>query len=370
MHLVDIENTNSSDKVGDPTTNSEKSIERYSGESEVVCDEAESDGDGEPEEAASGESKVLKAQLKNPAPYTSKRKQFRGLITEIKGIINKAVDSLISEAVKTGALQIIDEMEQKYKLAFAPKDFRSKRRSVHPKTEEDFGKVLKGTAENGHPWMPKNKYADGTLPELRPLVRAWDDKSKARITDERIGFLSGGSNWNEKGGLDTNSGRKAISRHGNWGDRIHTPFISVTTSYSEIFLDRIPHMDNRQVKGGTEPNTMVTLINPSVRLAAGHPLLRMKEEMVHHGVKSKYGETSKYDHSFYENEYLLLFCSPPEEIVCTWTVRAIKKQMEKEGWNEEQWWNNELMAKFNAHEKARKEGTIVKCENGCTCCGH
>jgi len=95
----------------------------------------------------------------------------------------------MSEEVKEDVLRIVDDMEEKYKLAFAPKGPKRKRRSAHPKTGRRHPRCVKGDCGES-PSMDAEEQIHGRDPtRTSSFVRAWDDKSKARITDERIGFL-------------------------------------------------------------------------------------------------------------------------------------------------------------------------------------
>ena len=208
---------------------------------------------------------------------------------------------------------------------------------------------------------------------MPPLVRAWDDMSMVKITDKNVGLRSAGTDWREGGSLKTRDGRKmVIYKHGNHRSRLRTPLISATRSPKELFERRVKHCENRQIKANFVPNTKITLINPNVTLAMGFPVLRMKDEMNHYGVKSAYGDgRTEYTNPFYENEFLLLWIVCPKQIVCTWTWPQVKKQAKANGWTLEQWWQQELMVKFRRHEDARIAGKQL-CDDvaACQCCGH
>jgi hypothetical protein len=271
-------------------------------------------------------------------------------------------------------LDDLQELEKLYNNKMKEKSSKNKRVShPYPKTKAAFQEEFNGDEEKEHPWMPRNRYpnalVDGKwnekLEPIGPLVRAWDHKSKAKITDKRVGLLSGRSTWKAKGLLSTISGRKeSIAAHGNRRNRTLTPYISTTTSCNEIFRYRIPHFNRRQEVDRLIPNTMITLINPYIRLQRGLPVLKMKDEMRHYGVINEYSE------KYYEDEYLLPFNSGPKEIVCTWTAADIYKQMKNNKWSETDWWEKELMVKFREHEQARKEGKVGEHTSGCKCCGH
>jgi len=198
-----------------------------------------------------------------------------------------------------------------------PKGLRKK----HPRTHKEIMGRTQGAEEDKHPW--------GVTTDVpSELWRCWDECSRAQNRNSKVGFLSGGPDW--RWGLTTRRGRRrALRRRGNWSkNRMATPFISTTSQWEEIYVDRVEHMQNRQINKGIEPNTKITLFNPQARLAARMPMLRMRTEQIYYRVKTQYAADSKRGGAeWYKHEYLLLYSAGPDEIVHTWTWGEIQATM-------------------------------------------
>jgi hypothetical protein len=128
---------------------------------------------------------------------------------------------------------------------------------------------------------------------------------------------------------------------------------------------------DKEAERGIELTTCkLSLINPNARLAAGFPILGMKNEMEHYNVKPRCGDlSSNRKESFFDHEYLLPFYSGIKEVVGTWLWRDIIAWMNENRKAFNDWYIEEAMPKFEAHENARVEGKeYVVASGGCVCC--
>ena len=136
-----------------------------------------------------------------------------------------------------------------------------------------------------------------------PLLRIWDHYSgsqpddygrmNSRAPDER---------------LDTDHLRRnTLTTHINHKVWTPTPYISFTSSREAI--EGLAEW--RKVKRG--PQTL-TVINPSIRLRKGLPILDLAAEMMYYNVSNPYGQQDKYcvDH------YICLWQVTKEEIIGHW----------------------------------------------------
>jgi hypothetical protein len=219
--------------------------------------------------------------------------------------------------------------------------------------------------EDLHPWRVG---AWTEIPESGMLWRVWDRRSACRIDDSRVGFLAGSPDYclgrSEERAL-------SLTNHANWGCRSPSPYISTTSSFSEIVDLRVPQLTKRQEKYKGQPtNIKVTLINASARIAAKMPVLRMTEELDHYKVRTPYGNHRNYMNSFFENEYLCPFVIQPDEIVGTFTWSSVEEWAEKNGGSLKNWARVVGRKAFEEHENARLLGTKSKSQLPCHCCGH
>jgi hypothetical protein len=290
--------------------------------------------------------------------------QHRSIIKSLKTELRTLRPSLSTEKLEE-LLDMINALEAKYISATEYKSKRKLKTVTHPATREHFIKRVQGTGteEIKHPWLPAAEF-DPNIPDI--LMRAWDEISQCQIRDYRVGCLSGSSDCM----LDTFARRKlGLTRHSDWGNRFKTPFISTSSSLEEIAEHRVPHFQNRQSKKGIKENTKLTLFNTRARRALGKPVLRMKDELLHYDVRTKYGDLRLYESSFYENEYLLPFSAGPDEIIGTWAWHQVEDWIEKNGSNFQGWFKSVGRAAFDRHEKLRLGGFPIKCKAGCDCCG-
>ncbi|KAH8591085.1 hypothetical protein B0O99DRAFT_744706 [Bisporella sp. PMI_857] len=166
------------------------------------------------------------------------------LADKLRDILDDKEQVQSSDKNREGMIKITEVMEKKFREATHPNEKSKPKKAPRtecPVKEEDYLREFSGKEEDNHPFMPKNLYQNGTIPTFPPLARSWDSKSKAKITDSKVGFLSGASGWVEKGTLDTAKGRmESIARHCNWRSRMQTIFIPTTTDWKDIFYDRMP----------------------------------------------------------------------------------------------------------------------------------
>ncbi|KAI1456973.1 hypothetical protein F4805DRAFT_458142 [Annulohypoxylon moriforme] len=109
--------------------------------------------------------------------------------------------------------------------------------------------------------------------------------------------------------LDTaESRRDSLTIHADHSVWIPTPYISFTTS-----PERIESLVRERRRRG--PQTL-TVIDPDRRMEEGLPILRMKTEMDHYGIRDPYSRWKKH----YMDEYICLWKVSKPEIVghCDW----------------------------------------------------
>jgi hypothetical protein len=270
----------------------------------------------------------------------------------------------------------VDAMKRKCKMALNVKSKPKVKHKPYPRTGEALERLL-GRIKDGpnltvkdeefsHPWS----VATNVAISLKPLMRGWWFNSECLI-HHGIGFFSGGSDIL----LDTAQKRNlAIGDHADWGNRRKTPFISTATSLSVISRIMNTFVDKETERGIELTTCKLTLINPNARLAAGFPILSMKNEIEHYKVKPRCGNLASYgEGGFFNHEYLLPFYSGIKEIVGTWLWRDIIAWMnvngKERGKELEEWYKAVALPKFRAHEQARIEGReYVVAGGGCVCC--
>lgn len=330
---------------------------------------------------------------------------FLGMTVDemIDSLKKKIIDSELPEKGLDGKpflLGLIAAVESKV-CKRKDKVFKSNR--PHPKPGDEIEQILRGSVsessilpamikeieevkeEDRHPWIkPKEKELDTipiTLapPAPRIYLRAWDDRSQARIREGTEGFLSG-SNYEL---LNTKESRKdALERHANWKNRVKTVFISTTTDFEEIANHRIPHFEKRQRKSGLSSVTKITLINGN---ADGMPVLQMRKELDFYKCHIPYGNSPSrlkilkknakivketYRQSLFANEHLFLFRVTANQVVKTWLWKDVKQWMEDhETGDTQRWYQEVLVPTYNVHEQARISGSVAHGQD-CSCCGH
>ncbi|TVY58550.1 hypothetical protein LCER1_G003291 [Lachnellula cervina] len=289
-----------------------------------------------------------------------RNKQHRIVIKELRSMLEKSRGTLTIGELQN-CLDMVEVLNEKY-LEVTRKKMYSRKKGKHPQVQEVMMKRFEGEEERAHPW------ATVSHPDETPglLMRAWDQKSQCKIENFRVGFLSGGSDHF----LNTKEKRRlALEQHADWGNRWKTPFISFSSSLREIALERVPHFQKRQADSGILDNTRLTIINARARIAAGLPVLRMKDELLHYDVNNKYGNPRFQKNSFYENEYIVPFSVRPKEIVRTYSWHDIETWMKTNRAEIEDWYIKVGVEDFKEHERARLGGTPAKCKDGCDCCG-
>ncbi|KAL2062590.1 hypothetical protein VTL71DRAFT_5662 [Oculimacula yallundae] len=250
------------------------------------------------------DSTASAASLANPTRRELlSNKQHRAVVTMLKLTLRSAQPSLSQDKLEE-CLEMVDILEEKYLKATEKVVRKATKGGKHPESAAEHNQRLQGDEEKKHRWAPTKADRSGKSEIPGLLMRAWDEMSKGQVRDQRVGFLSGSSTNR----LNTADQRKrAISQHSDWGNRIPTPFISFSSSLAEIGKIRVPWFQNRQKRKGILENTKLTIINARARLAAGKPILRMKTELLHYKVTTKYGEPRFEAGSYYENEFLCPF---------------------------------------------------------------
>lgn len=292
-------------------------------------------------------------------------KQHRILIKELEDSL-KFANPRLEKGHLRKCLDMIAVLEEKYIEVTRVQARRQLKKGPHPRTAEQFQNRIEGEEEKKHPWLP-GKGNKQKLPEL--VMRAWDEISQCQIRDFRVGFLSGGS----QGKLITDAQRKlSLTRHADWGNRYKTDYISTSISLEEIALMRVPHFQKRQKMKGIKDNTKLTLININARTAAGRPTVPAMENLLHYKVTTKYGKPRYEKGSFYTNEILLPFRSPPDEIVGTWAWHQVASWCKEHGASFKGWYDRVGYPAFQEHERIRLGGQPKPksdCKIGCDCCG-
>lgn len=245
-----------------------------------------------------------------------RKKQYRTVLQNLKELLESREDLVLTSENVTNCQQMIQILAEKYKKKHEDtKTWTSRVHVKHPSQPKEFIKRIGGSAEKERKWMGSLEEREKEIPAM--LMRAWDQISQCQIKDHRVGFLSGGS-INK---LNTSEDRKlALTQHADWKTRTGTAFISFSSSLREIGLSRVPHFNKRQARKAIRTNTKLTLINTRAILAAGKPILRMKDELIHYKVKTREGQLADRTDSWYEYEYIAPFCVGPEAIVTTWSV--------------------------------------------------
>jgi hypothetical protein len=101
----------------------------------------------------------------------------------------------------------------------------------------------------------------------------------------------------------------------------------------------------------------------------GKPVLIMKNELLYHDVKTRYGDPRDPANSFFDNEYLLPFSASPGEIIGTWAWHQVDDWIKKNKSSFHGWFDDVGRSAFEEHERVRLGGLPNKCKAGCDCCG-
>lgn len=252
-------------------------------------------------------------------------------------------------------------LADKYRAVTEKKPSEKFKQRDHPKTAKEVGDMFRGPAELEHPWSVTIQ-SRGKLPEGGLLMRVTDEASKAKSYPE-IGFLSQGSYED----LSTNGKRKAsLELHLNWKNRKPTSWISVTGNVRDFIEERVPWMVRRDENKPSRCTVKLSFINGYARVAAGWPILRVKEEIEYYGI----GTPKSRDASFFVHEYVLPFRIPVEQIVATYCWNAVEDYIKQNRCNYYAWHAAVILPALREHETARKDGRLVKGKAGCVCCGH
>ncbi|KAG9250048.1 uncharacterized protein F5Z01DRAFT_640628 [Emericellopsis atlantica] len=156
------------------------------------------------------------------------------------------------------------------------------------------------TEEEEHPWRASRSQALKV-----PLLRTWDYKSESRLNADNC-LMSRAPEHR----LDTFEYRKkSLSTHLDHKHREPTPFIPFTTSATE--LEELAKFRAERPGRGAQK---LTVVDPTVRLAAGLPVLNAAAEMNYYGIPDPYGKSNRY----YEDHYLCLWQVSSDEVVGTW----------------------------------------------------
>jgi len=97
--------------------------------------------------------------------------------------------------------------------------------------------------------------------------------------------------------------------------------------------------------------------------------LRLKDELLYHNVRTKYGDPRFTAGSFFENEYLLPFSAGPDEIIGTWAWHQVEAWIKNNHSNFQGWYEQVGLPAFKEHERLKLGGLPNKCKAGCDCCG-
>lgn len=202
------------------------------------------------------------------------------------------------------------------------------------------------------------------------LLRAVDDSSKGNIKSPEGGLTSQAFDYL----LYTSKQRAdALRNHANYRSRKATPFVSTTTSPDEIAKNHLPHLFQRAAVG--EPfNGRIMIINAHARLAAGMPVISLKNELEHYKVHTPYCTVEDLvpKNPFFDNEHLLLFRANQEEIVGVWRWKELVEWSNKHGYTVlesdpdggverifKKWFKAVAVPAFHQHEKSRQEKLLL-----------
>jgi hypothetical protein len=268
-----------------------------------------------------------------------------------------AIGNFLIELLKkhglTAYIPYVDAMKRKCKNALNVKSKPKVKHKPYPRTREAFERLL-GRIKDGpnltikdeevsHPWS----VATNVAISLEPLMRVWWFNSECLIHQRHWLLLR----WLRH---SPGHGPEAESRY--WRSRrlgkpSQTPFISTATSLSVISRIMNTFVDKETERGIELTTCKLTLINPNARLAAGFPILSMKNEIEHYKVKPRCGNLASYgEGSFFNHEYLLPFYSGIKEIVGMWLWRDIIAWMnvnvKERGKELEEWYKAVALPKF------------------------
>jgi hypothetical protein len=275
--------------------------------------------------------------------------QYRTIGKQAKDILKDARKVPLTEEKCQEGLDKIDLLLAKYKKSLTPPKKEKELRMKYPVTVNEVLKRLKGSEEAVRPWSvdPDMKLPNGGL-----FYRTWDMSSQCKILKVDFGLLSGGPNSH----FETAEGRKKdLQCHANWGNRVKTPFVSVTPSARDIQNTWVYGFRRRQ----KEPITTIrlTIMNGHARVAKKNPLIRMLAEIIHYKVEIP----KKCSMGTYQNEWLFPFRVFQDEIIWTFHWTDVLKWMERNGTDKIDVWEA-MVARpaLEEHEGLRKSGESLE----------
>ncbi|KAF4468897.1 hypothetical protein FALBO_4213 [Fusarium albosuccineum] len=146
-----------------------------------------------------------------------------------------------------------------------------------------------------------------------PLLRTWDHFSGSQPDEETGDMLARAYDLP----LRTVEARKSsLATHLVHREWKPTPFISFTSSWQKLqdlanFREQRPHRGDQTI----------TVIDPSVRLEAGWPILCVGDEMRYYGIPEPYG----MHRSEHDNHHVCLWSVKKEEIVGHWDWNELSR---------------------------------------------
>ena len=260
------------------------------------------------------------------------------------------VASELGEGLNARQLGLLQILEDKWRRRT---QYRRKiKHEPHPRTPEALLQLLRPVVPEGSTEvLEEDIHSWGSTPTSLyhlqgPLMRLFDHASQSRIDNCDEGFLSGASDtllfYRESRGT-------AVQNHASWESRRKSPFVSTSTSIQDIKY-RASRLKRRHQSSHGPFSAKLSLINPRARLKSGMTMLKMPEEL------SYYKVAGSAKPSCYENEIIMLFRIPRNEIIKTYLWRDIEEIVYSKGISFEQWYETYAMAEFREHESNRLAG--------------
>jgi hypothetical protein len=185
----------------------------------------------------------------------------------------------------------------------------------------------------GNPFVEdlQHSWSDNRFPVFEiPFLRIWDRRSGSQ-PDNEDRMKSRASRQR----LDTRESRKnSLATHINHKIWVPTLYISFQTSPAAIQELAVWRANRRG------PQTL-TVVDPNTRIADGLPILDVRAEMDHYGVKDPYGKSNQY----YIDHYLCLWEVTGREIIGHWEWADLVAK--------EQWYNEIILPAFREHMISR-----------------
>lgn len=254
----------------------------------------------------------------------------------------------------------------KYEAATVKKLNKPVPQGWHHDTPEKVRDCLRGSAERLRPWFPS---PDMALPNDGLLMRVTDEASKGKVENDQ-----GGLSWGADSKFHTFEGRQyELTQHVNFRSNWKGPLISTSGCPLEFFGQKpepwfpkvIDHYIARDRNKASRCTIKLHFINAPARLAAQWPILNFKAELDHYKVKPSHG-----DFSYFQNEYILPFRIPVEQLVGTWLLSDVEEYMDEHGCDRMKWYEDVVLPAYKEHEAARLEGRAANLRDACVCCGH